>query len=301
MSSEIVSAVKKLISRRVDGLKHLQISWFGGEPMLARPIIEDVATFATTLEQRNRHLTYASDMTTNGYLLNGKTAQLLAGLGIRAYQVSLDGPKQYHDRTRVRADGGSSFDRIWTNLLSIHQSSADVKILLRIHLTPTNLSAMPEFLSEIRDTFLGDLRFSVFLKNVVRLGGPSDATMEVLGTDDRPQIEALEAIVQDGVDTQRLFEPEEVCYAARANSLLIRADGRIGKCTVALSDPANDIGWLRPDGSLEINNPRLRQWLKGWESRDPELTACPYQTFTRDEPPLLQIAQRPDQMAPEHN
>jgi uncharacterized protein len=297
MSPETVIAVKRLIGRRADRLSHLQISWFGGEPMLARPIIEDISSFARDAEQRSGHLSYAGDMTTNGYLLNGKAIEFLADLGIRTYQISLDGPKQYHDRTRVRADGGGSFDRIWTNLLSIRESAADVRILLRVHLTPANLSAMPGYLTVIRDTFLGDARFKVYLKNVVRLGGPNDATMEVLGSADLPRIEALETIVQGDGQTQRLYEPEEVCYAARANSLLIRADGRIGKCTVALSDPANDVGRLLPDGSLQIDNPRLREWLKGWESHDPELTACPYQTFTRDQTPLLQIMQRPGQIS----
>jgi len=42
-----------------------------------------------------------------------------------------------------------------------------------------------------------------------------------------------------------------ICYASKANSLVIRADGRIAKCTVALNDERNHIGDLKPDGSLD--------------------------------------------------
>ena len=135
-----------------------------------------------------------------------------------------------------------------------------MKVLLRVHLTPANLPVMPEFLAEVRETFLGDERFQVLLKPVEQLGGPNDGTMQILPYEARPQILAeLETVVlgQRPV-TDRLFSPPHVCYASRPTSLVIRADGAIGKCTVALSDPANVIGRLREDGLLDIDNVKLR-------------------------------------------
>ncbi|MEU8357161.1 radical SAM protein [Nonomuraea sp. NPDC048882] len=293
MRPEVVEGVKNLIDRRRGDLTHLQLSWFGGEPMLARPIVEEVAAHATEARRRTPGLDYDSDMTTNGYLLDDAAARRLAELGIRSFQVSLDGPAGHHDHTRVRADGQGTFERIWRNLTSIRDGAADVRMLLRVHLTPGNLAVMPEFLTRVRDTFLADPRFRVFLKRVVRLGGPGDASMEVLDEADA-RLAALEQIVHA---EESLFQPEEVCYAARANSLMVRADGRLGKCTVGLSEPANTVGRLLPDGTLKVDNPRLRLWLQGWESRDPELTACPYEAFTKKGPKLLQLTERPARSA----
>ncbi|MCY1059463.1 radical SAM protein [Nannocystis sp. SCPEA4] len=291
MTPEVVSGVKNLIDRRADGLSHLQLSWFGGEPTLARSIIEDISSHVLRTQERCKGLRYQSDMTTNGYLLDGPAAEHLARLGVRRYQVSLDGPGEYHDRTRLRADGKGTFNRIWSNLLSIRASPADVHVMLRIHMTPENIPVMADFLRIVRDTLLVDPRFTVFLKRVVRLGGANDSAMEVLESDD-PRIAALVSLVAEGGTEERLYEPEEVCYAARANSLLVRADGRLGKCTVALSDPANTIGQLLPDGRIRIDNAQLRPWLQGWESRDPELTGCPYVAFTSPQPRLVQITHR---------
>jgi uncharacterized protein len=68
MTPDTVRGVKKLIDRRASELTHLQISWFGGEPLLARSIIEDVASHAGLAQKRNSGLIYESDMTTNGYM-----------------------------------------------------------------------------------------------------------------------------------------------------------------------------------------------------------------------------------------
>jgi uncharacterized protein len=294
MSPATVQGVKRLIDRRLGDLRSLGISWFGGEPLLARAIIEDISAHIILAAASKPELHYSADMTTNGYLLDTRTIERLAELGIRLHQISLDGPEEIHDRTRVRADGRGSFSRIWRNLLAIRDGMAPVQVLLRVHLHPGNLAHMPEFLTRIRETFLQDSRFSVLLKPVERLGGPNDATMDIIGEKERPRIIGeLESLILEGGDARRLFDAPQVCYAARPNSLMIRANGAIGKCTVALTDPANIIGKLQPDGSLQIDNARLRPWFRGWSSRDWQALGCPYSELPRSEPQLLQIGRAP--------
>src|SRR5215211_2329775 len=43
MSSEVIQGVKRLIDRRLPSLKSLSVSWFGGEPLLGRAIVEDIS------------------------------------------------------------------------------------------------------------------------------------------------------------------------------------------------------------------------------------------------------------------
>jgi uncharacterized protein len=285
MSAETILGVKRLIDRRLGSLESLSISWFGGEPLLARTVVEDISDHVVRVAAERPDLRYEGDMTTNGYLLDAAAVERLAQLGIRLFQISLDGPEPLHDRTRVRGNGKGSFRQIWRNLLAIRDGAVPVDVLLRIHLSPDNLPAMPDFLVQVRETFLEDGRFRVLLKPVERLGGPNDDTMEVVPQETRAGILAhLESILADGDgEADRLYEAPYVCYASRPNSLVIRADGRIGKCTVALNDSANTIGRLLPDGSLEVDNARLRPWLRGWESRDWEAIGCPYATFPRSE------------------
>ncbi len=66
-----------------------------------------------------------------------------------------------------------------------------------------------------------------------------------------------------------------ICYAAKANSLLIRSNGRIGKCTVHFDDERNDIGYLSEAGKIVIAQDKLRPWLRGLETLDTDITGCP--------------------------
>ena len=66
-----------------------------------------------------------------------------------------------------------------------------------------------------------------------------------------------------------------ICYASRGNALVIRADGRLNKCTVALQHKRNQIGRIREDGLLDIHNAKLRPWLRGLQSRRPSELQCP--------------------------
>src|SRR5947209_19415198 len=43
MNPETIQGVKRLIDRRLEGLGFLSVSWFGGEPLLACDIIEDIS------------------------------------------------------------------------------------------------------------------------------------------------------------------------------------------------------------------------------------------------------------------
>jgi uncharacterized protein len=291
MKPDVVNAIKRFIEARVGSLRHLSLSWFGGEPLLSRDIIADISESALRAVTEHAALDYRGDITTNGSLLNAEAFAHLVALGIRSYQVSLDGPQAVHDETRRRATGKGSFSEIWANLIAIRDTASDVSILLRIHLTPENLPVMPDFLALIRDTFLADPRFRVLLKPIEKMGGPNNDRIAVLPRDARDRIMArLETILTGGTQAERIFDGESICYAARANSLVIRADGRIGKCTVALSSAANTIGRILPDGSLKIDNAILRAWLRGWESGDRTFLACPYASMLESQPATTPLA-----------
>ena len=295
MKPPVVNGIKRLLAERVPGLRQLHISWFGGEPLLALDVIRDIAATATELAAANAGVVYAGEMTTNAYRLDSRTARMLHELGVRQYQVTLDGPPEFHDQTRIRRDGGGSFGRIWSNLLDIRDSDLALSVCLRIHVTAANLPVMPGFLARVRREFLGDPRFSVQLKAVGRWGGPNDETLPVLEGEERASaVDRLTAQVLAGLPASANFEPGDICYASRPNSFVIRASGDVGKCTVALSDPANSIGRIREDGTLELRNGALQPWLRGWGA-DPDALDCPLIGLPRGkgEPVLLQIGAGP--------
>ncbi|BAZ10613.1 radical SAM domain-containing protein [Calothrix sp. NIES-4071] len=279
MKPETILGIKALIQKRCQNLNYLSISWFGGEPLVAKNIVTDISEYAMSLTNKYPDLHYQSNMTTNAYLLDFNTASILANVGVREYQISLDGPREIHDKSRLRADGKSTFDRIWTNLLAIRDSSLPVDIKLRLHFTADTFKLIDPLIEDIKREFLPDSRFSVFFKSIEHLGSPNDTSINVFSEAEK---EAAVKILEAKLFGENLQSPQNgaipddyVCYAARPNSLVIRANGTVGKCTVALSDERNNIGTLQSDGRLQLIPGRFAPWVRGIESLDALELGCP--------------------------
>lgn len=277
MKSNTVEAIKKLILQRIDNLDSLKVSWFGGEPLAAKNIVFDIGEFIKELQGTHPILKYASGMTTNAYQLNEEVLAKLISLGITNYQISLDGTEENHNKTRVRMDGSGTFEKIWNNLLSARNSNHDFTIMLRLHITPDNLDNIYKLVDLIKENFGHDKRFSIFFKAIENLGGPNSGSFEVLHGQNKTEI--LRALYEQHGDVIKINKIDDkgpyVCYAAATNSFVIRADGRLGKCTVALSDERNSLGRLLDDGTIEIATEKLALWTRGIKSQNLEDLSCP--------------------------
>ena len=67
-----------------------------------------------------------------------------------------------------------------------------------------------------------------------------------------------------------------ICYASKPNSFQIRANGSIGKCTVALNSKDNNVGKLNTDGTVNIDQKKFNLWCEGFENMDPWKLGCPW-------------------------
>ncbi len=100
------------------GADPIALTFFGGEPLLALPIIESVvARFAQARKTRaGGKVSYA--IVTNGTLLTEKIAQLLVAERFHVF-VSVDGTPEAHDRHRVFKGGKGSAFAVEKNLASL--------------------------------------------------------------------------------------------------------------------------------------------------------------------------------------
>lgn len=276
MKNNVVEAIKKLLAQRISGLDALKISWFGGEPLAAKDIVYDISNFVLQLREQYPQLQYVSGMTTNAFSLKEPVLRKLVSLGVTSYQISLDGTQEVHNHTRVRMNGMGTFQTIWNNLLAAQQTDLNFSIIIRIHLTPDNIEDIYCLVDQIKTTFGNDQRFSVFFKAIENLGGPKTGTFKVIRGKDKSEI--LAQLYQHlGVMSGKKLNDygTYVCYAAQTNSFVIRANGKIGKCTVAFSDERNLLGELQDDGTMQLSTNKLALWTRGLKSQDEVELGCP--------------------------
>lgn len=174
-----------------------------------------------------------------------------------------------------------TFAQIWRNIIGIRDSSHDVRVTVRVHVSPDNHHTLAELIDQLNQELQHDPRFSIYFKNIEHLGGANDGAFSVLDHDVREAtMEELGSRLANHAQCQTLGSGY-VCYASKPNSLMIRANGAIGKCTVALTDPRNAVGRIRADGTLEMDQEKVRLWLHGLASLDEAELACPNNTVMK--------------------
>ena len=278
MSAAVVRGVERFLGSSIPDLRRLTLSWFGGEPLLARGVIEQIMARVNGAIAREGRPVLASDITTNGHLLTANCCERLLELGITQFQVSLDGTREWHDRTRTRAGGRGSYDRVWGNLCGLRALAGDFTVILRLHVHGRNAASAPRFIDDFAAAFGTDRRFRLFLRPLSCLQKSPAADLDYLrGPARRRVIDMLARNArQQGLEPMTPATLPPVCYAARGNSFVVRADGRLAKCTVALDDPANDIGRLDEYGMIELDVDRTRTWMRGFTSGLAHELQCPW-------------------------
>src|SRR5262249_30578414 len=172
-----------------------------------------------------------------------------------------------------------SFDVIWQRLATMHASNfAGLRVTIRVHFDAYSwpiLVEQPSFLDTLIETFIRpDPRFKLYFHPVERWGAGSAEGIKFFGSrqDKRAALRRLlDRVSEAGLGPSKVDQLGEwsdtgesdcVCYAARTNAFVIRADGAVSKCTVAFDDARNIVGRLTKEGELVIDHEHHMPWLR---------------------------------------
>lgn len=252
MSREVIDNLKKYIASKVGSLNMLSISWFGGEPLLCMDIIKEISEFCLSLCDKEDVL-YVAGMTSNGILLNEKNAQTITDCGIHSVQITLDGSKKNHDKTRVTVGGKPTFDIIYNNILNYLDVDEKKRVALRIHVSPyankEDIVGIIETLNLFDEKYRG--RIAVYThvlytacsekwsseyrekcdKNLLNAIEDIDITKKLdITTKIRKGAMELGYAMAYGVD----METRGACALEADGSWVVRPDGYLNKCTVGI-------------------------------------------------------------------
>jgi uncharacterized protein len=139
------NAVNFLIKHRGNN-KHLNITFFGGEPLLNYDVILEVLDYTEKLEKGN-DIKFNFNLTTNGILLDrGKYERIKDRIGI---MISLDGTKELHDTNRKTKDGRPTWDRIMKNLSELKEYVDRISVRVTISREDADLISIYNTLANI--------------------------------------------------------------------------------------------------------------------------------------------------------
>ncbi len=274
----LIRYVQKNISRHTA----LRVGWFGGEPLEAPDVIDRLSQKFIEICTRS-HKPYAASMTTNGYYLTPVMVERMYPNKVRQFTITLDGPRESHDKLRVRSDGHPTFDTIIKNLKDIRDATPRrrVQILVRTNVSREVYENLDRHLSLLAAEFGHDRRFSFFFRATEDWGGAAvkSITEKLLRPKDYRRVYDLLINSDAPLDYQMYIDDlthPSICYAGQRNSYVIGGDGCIYKCTVYLDHSSNLIGQVTEDGAFEIDDSKHSRWISSFAAEQSKCSRCTF-------------------------
>ncbi|WP_414889818.1 radical SAM protein [Pseudomonas chlororaphis] len=143
----IVKSFKEVLEKLSDdGYNSLHVNWFGGEPLLRLDLLSKLSEMAREICQASDK-SFTQFITTNGSLLTAEKFFALDKLGVSQYQITLDGPKEFHDGTRPRKGGKSSYQSVLDGCKSVIDGGC--QLIVRMNLSRPIGDSIEDWLDDL--------------------------------------------------------------------------------------------------------------------------------------------------------
>ena len=240
----------------LDWHKAVHITWFGGEPLMNVPFIDEVAQ-----KLGEAGVPFYSSMISNASLVTEKLVQEhFAMWRMKHIQITLDGTKDEYERIKAYSDKeNGKFENIIDNIGLIARYGTSVDI--RVNIDSNNIADTVKLFHQMEDIFLNNdkVRYYPAFINGSACDVPVEMRVDVL-YDILKQMQNPAKIMS----VNRLYNPplNASCHRAQPNAFAIDADGNIYKCEHDIGRCNNRLGdveqGLYGEDSRK-NPPRLRK------------------------------------------
>lgn len=255
-----------------DGLESLNVAWFGGEPTLGLSVMEKLTDRILEICGR-KDISYSASIVTNGSLLDVKMVQKLIELKVTDIQITLDGPKEVHDKARFfKSDGRGSYSLILDNV-NRYQKECPITTVFRVNVDANNeehcFRLIDDLAEELDDTENISLYFAPINASTEMCQHISKFTLEALHYAEL-ETRLVEHAVSKGLMRHSLPNSDtNICAAGRKNSLALSPNGDVHKCWETVTVKKYKIGNIT-DPSFDLHTS-----AKAWTDWSPlEEQAC---------------------------
>lgn len=133
------------------GVKECKIILFGGEPLLYKKAFLEILSSVKQIATVNA-VKLTTEIITNGFYLDNEFMQEMRHYNLKEVQITIDGLPLYHDKLRHLKNGKGTFNRVFSNLLSVSSQYANnVVFLCRISFSKANIDNILSFVDFLHD------------------------------------------------------------------------------------------------------------------------------------------------------
>ncbi|MCK4259828.1 MAG: SPASM domain-containing protein [Halanaerobiales bacterium] len=271
MSEEIANKLVNFTARNLAGKKDFSVAWYGGEPLLAASKIWDLSKVFIAMSKKIG-VRYDASMITNGALLTPENVHKLIEHKIQTIQVTIDGPRDIHNKMRPFSSRFSkipdSYDLILDN---VAYACEKIAVNIRINLGQDNYEQLEKLLNSSKFNKLKD-RVNIYISPLLPFGTGSKVNDHNFHTKcfDHPSFANIEANLSDkikkaGFEAGYDFDGSKCscCRAVCLNHWVVDPEGNLLKCWDSLGDSTGIVGHISepPKEEPMFQNHNLFQWI----------------------------------------
>lgn len=263
MSEKTIANIEKYFEKRIisNQINDLGISWYGGEPLLSKSIIERLSKTFSKVKN------YKAYIFTNGFDMDDGFIRNLSKYGIKLVHITIDGPKGIHDKYRIHKNGEETFDRILDNIQKIIDYHNDtISINIRTNLDNENKNYYGDLLKLFLKIDSTKISFQTHIIQKTSTGAGKSYCGELKGE----EAELIYKFTRNELLKNNFRKPEyflpksqncQNCSVGLDNGFTINYDGSIYKCFGDVNPPSNSVGVLNNDGDIDYINSEYFRWF----------------------------------------
>lgn len=245
MSKEIRDELMEFVKSHLTEMRQMDVTWYGGEPLLAMDIVEDLTERFFEMAREHR-VGYSSGIVTNGYLMTPDVADKLVKFMVRNAQVTLDGPARVHNKKRPLKNGKDSFETIIDNLV---YAAPKMRIGVRVNIDQSfTVDTIKELLEELKNAGLHQkisISFGHLEPATEVCANIAESCYETEAFS-KTEADFYRQLLAEGFRIDKLPAPSSVtCMAQIVNAFVIDSNGYMYRCWNYVGDVGKSMGNIR--------------------------------------------------------
>lgn len=277
MTEVVMEKIKKhlLLKVETDKITSLNLSWFGGEPLLYfYEVVYPLSKFAKDLCNKN-NIPFVSTITTNGYCIDEAMVVKFKDIDLTGFQITLDGHRQRHNKIR-NYDGKPSYDKIIENINLLCKHIEKINVTLRINYDNQTLKNQQaeQILNDIEKENREKVRIDLqrVWQTVQSESKEQNSNDVAFLIDTAKKIGFRQISCAGGLTAGQFYN----CYASKYHYVEINYDGKVYKCTAFGYEEPYEIGELQEDGLITWNEERISKLYASPTFDNPTCLKCAY-------------------------
>jgi uncharacterized protein len=257
LEENIVNWINNYIESK--NIHYINITWFGGEPLLAPHVIENITKEILKFEK----IKLGASIITNGYYLTKENLLLLKECKISSIQLSIDGIYESHNSKRFSKDDKKTFDTILKNIDVFNELDLDIVLNIRVSIDKNNIDKFDEVLDFFSSRYPNSKKINITPAFIIE--STKHNCIESCISNKIEKFNFYKNLSQKMKNNSFVYPANNVneCAIRNQHSWVIDSLGDVYKCWETIANLEYKVGEIKEDGLIITNEKILNRYLYG--------------------------------------